>query len=353
MAFTRRGWGAVVIVVAGFAFGITSGARSLSAIVTPLLVAILASRYQIRTVERPFVSRTLPEDGFVSEERTVELEFDVPAPQAGHVTDNVGSGLSAIGNDVDYTIGHEPLSYRIRLDARGVQELGPAEVTVTDVLGLNARSFEYTDTDDVLVYPRVYELTGTTSHELNLLADEAFRQHNREEFDSLREYERGDSLRDVHWKSSAKRPQDDLVVKQFVAEENLGSVGIVAEAGEDGADAMAEAAASVALYMLDAGVEVGVSCPKGEVGADNGAEHRLELLELLAKTGPGGANALEEDTSIHVHGHGDTATVTVRGQQFPFADLVGTEMTAERRQRAVPTAPGARTDTDDVREVPA
>jgi len=344
MALTRRGRTAVAAVVLGFVLAILNGARSLSAVVGPLLVALVAARIQVAGVDRPFLERRLPADGFVGERRTVELSFADTAPRFARVVDDADRGVDRLEDELWGTLGRSGFSYLIRYDQRGPRELGPATVGIRDTLGLIERTFEYEDTDEVLVYPRVYELTGTTTHELNMLAEEAFRQHNREEFDSLREYERGDSLRDVHWKSSAKRPANDLVVKKFVAEEDLGSVEIVAETDGGGADAMASAAASVALYLLDAGVEVGVSTPNGSAPVDAGADHRLAILHTLAKAQPGRATAKEADTAIHVEGHGEAATVTVRGRALSFDQLIGAEMTAERRARAVPTAPGDRND---------
>ncbi len=344
MSLTRRGWAVVAMVLLGFVLGAISGARALSAVVGPLLVALVAAVVQVRSVDRPLLDRRTPADGFVGERRTVDLAFRDAPPRFARVRDATDTGVSRVEDDLRGTLGRTTFDYRIRYERRGERELGPATVGVRDTLGLLERTFEYEGVDEVLVYPRVYELTGTTTHELNMLAEEAFRQHNREEFDRLREYERGDSLRDVHWKSSAKRPEDDLVVKEFVAEEDLGSVEIVAETDDSGADAMAAAAASVALYLLDAGVEVGVSTPTGSAPIDEGADHRLEILQTLATAKPGRAVPKDADTAIHVQGHGDAATVTVRGQAIAFDDLIGAEMTAERRERAFPSAPGERND---------
>jgi uncharacterized protein (DUF58 family) len=345
MALTRRGTVAVAVVVLGFALALFNGPRALLALTGPVLVALLAAQAQVRSVGRPLLERRLPADGFVGERRTVELTFDDPPTRLARIVDDVDDGLTKLDDDELWgTLGRSELSYELRYDRRGSREIGPATIGVRDTLGLVERTFEYEGVDRVLAYPTVYELTGTTTHELNMLAEEAFRRRNREEFDSLREYQRGDSLRDVHWKSSAKRPENDLIVKQFVAEEELGSVEIVAESDARSADAMAEAAASVALYLLDAGVEVGLSTPNRSVSIDAGTDHRLALLRTLARAEAGVASAQEGDTSIHVEGHGGGATVTVLGQSIAFEQLVGPEMTAERRARLVPNAPGDRTD---------
>lgn len=345
MALTRRGTVAVGVVVVGLALALFNGPRALLPFAGPVLVALVAAQLQVRSVGKPRLQRRMPADGFVGERRTVELQFRDPPARLARIVDAVDDGVTKLDDGPLWgTLGRSELSYEVRYERRGRSEVGPATVGVRDTLGLVERTFEYDGVDDTLVYPTVYELTGTTTHELNMLADEAFRQHNRDEFDSLREYERGDSLRDVHWKSSAKRPENDLVVKQFVAEEDLGSVEIVAESDASGADAMAEAAASVALYLLDAGVDVGVSTPDGSVAVDAGADHRLAVLRALSVAEAGTASAADADTAIHVEGHGGGATVTVRGRSIAFERLVGAEMTADRRARVVPNAPGDRND---------
>lgn len=326
MNLTRRGRGAVVVLVVGTAMAVAYGSRSLEALLAPVFVALVVSAVQTRWATRPGLHRIVPDDGFVGESRTVTLETDVDVPVAGRLRERVGDGLSATGIDRNVTIDDEPITYEVDLEDRGVQELGPLELSVTDALGLTARTFSYPATDELLVYPRVYEITGGARHQLNLLAgtDE---EHIRDEFDNLREYERGDSLRDIHWKSSAKRPEQDLVVKEFIAEEDLGSVVIVGEA-EDGVDAMAEACASVALYLLDAGIDVGLAVPGATLAPDTGSDHRLALLRALAETDGGEVDSVAGD--LHVRGTDDDAVVTMNGRSTSFATLAGTRLSAPR-----------------------
>jgi uncharacterized protein (DUF58 family) len=255
------------------------------------------------------------------------------------VIDRVDPGLDGTGNDVETTIGPSTeIQYEARIERRGRRVVGPTTIRVTDVLGLLTETFQRTDTDRFLAYPRVYELAGATRYELDLLAEEAQR-HRREEFDRLREYDRGDSLRDVHWKSSAKRPDEDLIVKEFVAEEDLGAVTIVAEADEDGGGTMASAAASLALYFLDRGIEVGVVAPDGRVPQGTGQSQRLSILSLLALTDAGGADG-GATGDLRVFGHEKGATVSRDGRELPFTDLATTEVGGERRPTVVSSIRG-------------
>jgi uncharacterized protein (DUF58 family) len=321
MHLTRRGYAVVGIVVVSVLMSLQYGPRSLNAVVAPLVVALAAGYVQLRRVEPPTVERTVPDDGFVGDSIPVHLHLESDRSMIGRVIDGVDSGLEGTGNDVETTIGSSTeIQYEVRVERRGHRVVGPATIEVTDVLGLLGRTFHRVGTDRFLAYPQVYDLAGATRHELDLLAEDAL-QHRREEFDRLREYDRGDSLRDVHWKSSAKRPDEDLIVKEFVSEEELGSVTIVAESAADGGEAMASAAASLALYFLDRGIEVGLVAPDGRLPQASGGSHRLSILSLLALTDGGGAKGGAVG-DLRVYGHEDGATISRDGREIPFGDLV-------------------------------
>ncbi len=319
---TRRGWGVVAIVVGLEAVALLFGAvPALNAVVLPLAIAVIAGLVTTRRADRPEVRRLPPEDGFVGELRTVRIESDHETPASAVVHDEVPEGVDAAGNRVATTVGDDPVEYRITYRQRGAHRLGPVTVAVTDVLGLARRQFHYALVDEVLAYPPVYELSGATRAELSMLSGGAL-DREREQFNRLREYQPTDPLRDVHWKTSAKRPDDDLVVKEFAAEQDLGEVTI-AGSGDD-ADRMAAAVASVAVHLLVEGVAVGVVVPGGQVDPDVGAPHRTALLELLARTEGGDLRRDEsDDADVRVEATGDRVVVRVDDRETTFASLTG------------------------------
>lgn len=98
---------------------------------------------------------------------------------------------------------------------RGVHLVGPVAYERIDPVGAVSRRFESGGVVELLVSPRVVELAvfaggmtndldGATSQQLSM-SDLAFH--------ALREYARGDDLRHVHWRSSAKA--GELLVRQF------------------------------------------------------------------------------------------------------------------------------------------
>jgi uncharacterized protein (DUF58 family) len=323
MKLTRRGKGLVGLVVVSFLMATTYGARSLNAVMIPAIVALVGAAVQIRRADRPSFERRAPSNGFVGDTRTVTLDADAGTPISAVVTDETDDGLWAPESSLETTLGTASVSYDVTLKRRGPQRLGPATVTVTDVLGLVERSFEFRETDTVLAYPQVFDLAGGEGFLLG--TDDA--GTNREEFDTLREYARGDSLRDVHWKSSAKRPDVDLLVQEYRGNDRPEAVHVVAEAADtfhDHASAMATAAASVALALLDAGVPVALDAPDGSVDAGIGPNHRETVLTLLARTGAGRVPPERRDPGDVVVSAPDTGEVTVRAgdRTVPFDDLV-------------------------------
>ena len=98
---------------------------------------------------------------------------------------------------------------------RGVLPVGPARALIHDPLGLFVRQSEWTGTVELLVRPRMigvpslgagiaHDLEGAPSDQVSM-SDLAFH--------ALREYVRGDDLRHVHWRSSARAGR--LHVRQY------------------------------------------------------------------------------------------------------------------------------------------
>lgn len=324
MPLTRRGRVVGGVAVLAFVLAGAFGARSLNAVVVPALVALLAGYLQVRARDGVRVVREPPPDGFVGETRSVTLRFtdpdadEVARPFVGTVRESVGDGLAAATTAFDTAVGAGPVTYDVTYEARGERTLGPAEVTARDVLGLFERRFSSRRTDDMLVYPRIYRLSSWGVNSLYRL-EEVGRSRERDEFEALREYDQGDALRDVHWKTTAKR--DELVVTEFAAEAEAEAVSLSAGAGPGDDDRMAEVVGSVALGLVEAGVPVEVTTPRGrvEVGPDRG--NVVRLLRLLARVGPG--RVRDPDADLVVDVRGGRATVAVADREYSFEELAG------------------------------
>ncbi|WP_115865184.1 DUF58 domain-containing protein [Halorussus litoreus] len=319
---TRRGWAVAAVAVGGFVMAAWFSARSLNAVVGPALLALAAGWIQLKRTPPPELHTETPGYGFAGESVTASLDFDASRPLVATVRLSAADGLAVDADAVETTVADEPVTFEVDLRDRGVRSVGPVELAAEDVLGVWKRTYSYPVNLEVVVFPTVHRLSD--AGELASLHRE-FGVGGRDRFDQLREYERGDPLRDVHWKSSAKRP-DELVVMEFAASENRERVELLAEADGGRMDEVAEATASIAAYLLDAGFAVGLTVPGDRVAPDVGPEHRTELLTLLARTHPGTVGEARRDRAdVFVQGptDADAVHVTVEGRTVTFDQLTG------------------------------
>lgn len=109
---------------------------------------------------------------------------------------------------------HEEL-FAIPTTARGVLAVGPVSVLRGDPLGLFERSSDRRNAVDLYVHPRTTPLEGLSLGRLRDLEGLPSTQLAPDDvsFHALREYQPGDDLRHVHWKSTAR--VGDLMVRQY------------------------------------------------------------------------------------------------------------------------------------------
>jgi len=314
---TRRGLGVAAVAVLAFAMGAAAGARSLNAVVVPGLVGLAASAYQLARADVPSVQRSTPDPGFAGERRrvTVDVESDVPCT----VRERVDGGVSVDGGTPSVTVGHGGrFAYEVELRRRGDHALGPATCRLTDSLGLFSREVETDAATAALVYPDVYAVDG---EQVAGLVRRAL-GHDRSSFDRLREFSAGDTMRDIHWTASAKRPAEEFVVAEYRSQSEATHVEVVGESALGSADAMASTVASVATHLHDAGVTVTVTIPAGRVVAHPGDVG--SLLRLLALTDDGWVEDEARATAdVTVLGEGGDATVSVADREVALERLLG------------------------------
>jgi len=290
---TRRGLAAVAVAAVAVAMSLTFGPRSLDAVVLPVAVAVVAAGVQLALLDSPQVHRTTPAPGDPGSTGPVSLTLTAETPATATVEDRLPPALDGDARGTGL-VGGDPLTYTVTYRDRGVHELGPAVVHVRDVLGLARRTFVTEGRASVLVYPRVYYPSTPVAERLRALSTPAAAAE-RGAFDHLREYTRSDSLRDVHWKSSAKR--DDLVVQEFVDDGDVPTVTLAASADSGHADRMAEAAATVGYALLAEGATVALATPAGRVTLAPGETDRL--LTHLARVGTGHVTGRDADVVVH------------------------------------------------------
>lgn len=178
--------------------------------------------------------------------------------------------------------------YRLPTERRGLIQVGPLRLTVSDPFGL-ARLTTTGDREvGLIVYPRVDTLApvrrASGSDIDRQMAQQQQVAPSGDEFYALREYAVGDDLRRVHWPSSARH--DELMVRQDEIPWH-GRLTVLLDsrtlAGPGAFEAMVSAAASVAAASIARGDQVRLLITNGtDSGFGTGHHHLDGILADLA-----------------------------------------------------------------------
>ncbi len=219
------------------------------------------------------------------------------------------SGLLLLEEQLPYVLGTRPrfvlegigrgwsrhASYQVRSDVRGRYEIGPMTVRVTDPFGLVELGRAFRATASLTVTPRTTTLApiplGGGHGGSGDQRARAFAIGSAEDV-TVREYRRGDDLRRVHWRSSARtgelmvrREEQPWEARATVFVDNR----IIAHRGSGPASSFETAVsvtASIAIHLARRGYAVRLVTATGEDPATaqhhgSGADPR-RLLEALA-----------------------------------------------------------------------
>jgi uncharacterized protein (DUF58 family) len=196
------------------------GAHTLYAPAVGLVLVSLAALAWTRVLARPLrLSRSIDRDR-PHEGDDVVVRVDLRA-DGGILPGSVRLHDPADGlGDRDVLVPRDGnrlrTAYRVEQVPRGRYRFSGASVAIEDPFGLSRREQELDDTGSLLVYPRLARLSSLFS-ERGLRAHGGGRMLLRRpagfELHSVREYQNGESLRRVHWPSTARRQQ--LMVKEL------------------------------------------------------------------------------------------------------------------------------------------
>lgn len=218
---TTRGWAAVGVAAAlgilWVAFGEYELLGTALFLAAATLVGVAFVHYATPRVE--VTRRLYPTQVHEGDQVTVEVDLLAARRVSNLSVEDTVHGLGVAKFAAARSAANQPLvaRYEVFCRTRGVYQVGPAIVAVSDPFTLAERSAEAGSPDRLTVYPRVEELSGYPAvRGLDPAVQSTrptFSPHGGEDFFTLREYQVGDDLRKVHWPSSAKR--DELMIKQL------------------------------------------------------------------------------------------------------------------------------------------
>ncbi|HEY3670476.1 MAG TPA: DUF58 domain-containing protein [Acidimicrobiia bacterium] len=298
---TRRGWS-----LTGAAFGLVIGSYLLGTsemlvvgIAALVLVAAAAGWLRFQSPLSLAVSRRVhPDRLHVGSEGRIDLLvenlgtratpllaatdwFDEGRRAARFLVPPLASGATARA------------AYRIPTRRRGRYRVGPLAIAVTDPFGVARRSEPSAGEAELVVRPRVHDIVAPVavgsriSAEHEASAARAVVSDLGDEFVTLRDYELGDDLRRVHWRSTAR--SGELMIRQDEARwrSHAAVVLDVQPGAHDAAsfEVAVEAAASVTARLARLRRKVEVVTSAGEV-LGTGGDRRHDVIDVLATVGP-------------------------------------------------------------------
>lgn len=304
---TTRGWAVLGLATGLIALWVVLGERELLATGLVLMAAYLIGLAWVNLGDpRIPISREVnPERVQEGDDVRVTLQLSNPSRVSLlglRVTDsirNLGSSTAMITRIPGRRTVRVP--YRIRTTRRGVFRVGPVHLSISDPLGLVTRGSEGGPADTLVVYPRADPLQGypiVRGRDPSIQASRPeFSARGGEDFFTIREYQRGDDLRRVHWRTTARR--DELMIRQF--ETPWQSRGLVLfdtrnqVYGAETFESAVRGAASAYLHLIRLGFELDVLVgtthirskdpdPQGRVLETLAAVAGVDALDLRATT---------------------------------------------------------------------
>jgi uncharacterized protein (DUF58 family) len=218
---TARGRAVLVLGVFCWIVAVVFGSTALYPVAAGLVLGVpLAVAWVRITLRQPRVNRRWKHQGLLErDDVTIELALErepgVPLPS---VVAHEQVGRIGV-EDVELRPqgrGRHAGSYRLHDLPRGRHRFAPVRLSIGDPFGLAQTGFSLDDRQALVVYPRLVELEqlffdggAGPEHGRRLL----LRRPVGFELHSVRDYQQGESLRRVHWPSTARR--GSLMVKEL------------------------------------------------------------------------------------------------------------------------------------------
>jgi uncharacterized protein (DUF58 family) len=196
------------------------GSQALYPIALGLVLAVGAAALWVRFFQRPMrLHRQLTRSEHLAGDDVpvrLELEVDGTVPAGSLVVRERIARLGERETALDRRRGKLVGTYTLSRVPRGRYPVESAQVVLEDPFGLERIEVPLPSSDSILVYPRLVELDSLFSESGSRALEGRrllLRRTTGFDLHSVREYEQGESLRRVHWPSTAKRGQ--LMVKEL------------------------------------------------------------------------------------------------------------------------------------------
>ena len=352
---TRRGRAVLALGFAVYLVAWIFGSRALYPVAAGLVVAVLLAYAWVKLSSRPPYVHRHGVRREVLEGEDVRVDLDVRIPSAVPAPSVVAT--EAAGKLPERVVELWPVphrryagGYELRDVRRGRYVFEPVRLTIEDPFGLARTRLEKGEPEALVVYPRLVELPALFS-EGGMHAQDGRRLLLRRptgfELHSVREHIEGESLRAVHWPSTARRGR--LMVKEL-EDAPRDEVVVVLDADSAAtAGETFETAVRAAGSILRAHVRRGRRCalvvnsasrPSQPVASESDWHRALELLAVVEPDGRTPVHALLQAEGGVAARALELVVVTSR-VDVPLADRLVQRQLSRRGASVVHIAPTA------------
>lgn len=259
-----------------------------AAIVGVVVAGAVLPSFSVRRLD---VSRRVPSNSRVGDTISIALELRNRSRNSRTLIEGTDTFLAEtpflaeqIGAEETVTIDYEVTPAR-----RGVHEGKPVILGTGSPFGIRSSNRRVAVESPIVVHPRWVDISSFPLLESASTPHETLHDPRRGaglEFYGIREYRSGDSLRHVHWRSTART--GTLYVREY-EEQPASRLGVLIDAGEKIGeepfttfeDAVA-CAASLVIYALEAGHPAQLFCDSRSGTLHLFEPDRLDMLDWLA-----------------------------------------------------------------------
>lgn len=334
---TTRGWAALGAAAALGILWIAFGELELLAVGFFLAASVVVGSVLVWRAkpDATLLRRVTPVLLYDGDRARVEIELYARSPMPPMIIEDEVRGLGTARFATARAMRGTTVTahYEILCRPRGVYQIGPARLVISDPLGMAAAHAEGKKIDRLVVFPQIQQLEGypiVRGYDPSVQsARPSFAPHGGEDFFTLREYRLGDDLRRVHWPSTAKR--DELMIRQLeVPWQSRALIIFDPRPGPYESPAAFEQAvrgtASILHHFFLGGFAP--SMWSGEATAPSASRYEL-IMERLAAIKPFAALDLRQSVArIHQRGVAGGALVLVTG--IPDEHMLGAFQTLGR-----------------------
>ncbi len=272
-----------------------------------VIVAVILPRFALKGIE---ASRVLPAAAFEGEEIEVRVTLKNRERASRFMVEAVDAIPAAAPHEREPLVfaarvpgrAQRDFAYRLACYKRGHYSVGPLRLRSAYPLGLawSERQGDHT-LPTLLVYPSMFDVASfpllATGTSVSSGMESMERAGGSDDFFGTREYRQGDSLRHIHWPSTARH--DRLIVKEFEVRASTEMTLIldlhresnVGEERESTLEYGVRIAASLARYALERGHTVqltGYGRESAIVPSGRGVHHLPQVLDTLARVAADG-----------------------------------------------------------------